>query len=166
MADEGFAMARNGRGRKFATWAAAQSEAEGRVDCKNLHMQSSVVKVIFGRTKPNCAVPSMAAEAAGQLSAGIRISAEGVVGIMPIVTAVAAAMLLDPHASQAYEMPWCALTEIAGGAMYENCALPTFELCVQEVIAGNRGFCIPNPRWQAPRPKARQPGGQRKRVDY
>jgi hypothetical protein len=50
--------------------------------------------------------------------------------------------------------------------MYENCTLPTFELCVQEVIAGNRGFCIPNPRWQAPRPTARQPGGRRKRVDY
>jgi len=60
-------------------------------------------------------------------------------------------MLLDPHASQAYEMPWCALTEIGGNAMYENCSIPTFELCVQEVIAGNRGFCIPNPRWQAPR---------------
>ena len=98
--------------------------------------------------------------------AEIRIAAEGVVGILLIVTAVAAAMLLDPHASQAYEMPWCALTEIAGGAMYENCKIPTFELCVQEVIAGNRGFCIPNPRWQAPRPPARQPGGGRKRVDY
>jgi hypothetical protein len=59
-------------------------------------------------------------------------------------------MLLDPHASQAYERPWCALTEIGGGAMYENCNIPTFELCVQEVIAGNRGFCIPNPRWQPP----------------
>lgn len=51
------------------------------------------------------------------------------------------------------EGPWCALTEIAGGAMYENCTLPTFEMCVQEVIAGNRGFCIPNPRWQAPGPE-------------
>ena len=86
-------------------------------------------------------------------------------GMMLIVTAVAAAMLLNPRASQAYEMPWCALTEIGGNAMYENCSIPTFELCVQEVIAGNRGFCIPNPRWQAPRPSARQPGGRRKRVD-
>ena len=59
-------------------------------------------------------------------------------GIILIVTAVAAAMLLDPRASQAYERPWCALTEIAGGAMYENCTIPTFEMCVQEVIAGNR----------------------------
>ena len=85
---------------------------------------------------------------------------------MLIVIAAGAAMLLDPRTSQAYERPWCALTEIAGGAMHENCTLPTFELCVQEVIAGNRGFCIPNPRWQAPAPAPRQPRGQRKRVDY
>jgi hypothetical protein len=73
------------------------------------------------------------------VSLGIRIAAKGVVGIILIVTAVAAAMLLDPRASQAYERPWCALTEIlAEGVMHENCTLPTFDLCVQEVIAGNR----------------------------
>jgi hypothetical protein len=83
-----------------------------------------------------------------------------------LATALTAAVSLDPRASQAYEGPWCALTEIAGGAMYENCTIPTVEMCVQEVIAGNRGFCIPNPRWQAPGPAARQPRGQRKRVDY
>ena len=81
-----------------------------------------------------------------------------------MVTAAGAAML--PRVSQAYERPWCALTEIGGEAMYENCTIPTFELCVQEVIAGNRGFRIPNPRWQAPGPAARQPRGQRKRIDY
>jgi hypothetical protein len=86
--------------------------------------------------------------------------------IILVATAVAAAMSLDPRVSQAYEGPWCALTEIGGGAMYENCTLPTFEMCVQEVIAGNRGFCIPNPRWQGPALVVRQPGGRRKRVDY
>jgi len=50
--------------------------------------------------------------------------------------------------------------------MYENCTLPTFEMCVQEVIAGNRGFCNPNPRWQDPSPAVRQTGARRKRVDY
>jgi hypothetical protein len=85
--------------------------------------------------------------------------------IILVATAVAAAMFFGPRASQAYESPWCALTEIGGGAMYENCTLPTFQMCVQEVIAGNRGFCIPNPRWQGPRPAARRTGGQRKRVD-
>jgi hypothetical protein len=95
---------------------------------------------------------------------GWRLAA--VVRRMLIVIAAGAAMLLNPRASQAYERPWCAMTEIGGGAMHENCTLPTFELCVQEVIAGNRGFCIPNPRWQPPAPVARQPRSQRRRVDY
>ena len=86
--------------------------------------------------------------------------------IILIATAVGTAMSLNLPTSQAYERPWCALTDVGGGVMHENCTLPTFEMCVQEVIAGNRGFCIPNPRWQAPGPAARQPRGQRKRVDY
>ena len=98
-------------------------------------------------------------------SAGIRTATEGVVGII-IVTAVAAAMLQDPRASQAYERPWCALTDIGGGVMHENCTIPTFEMCVQEVIAGNRGFCIPNPRWQGPRPGGRETGPRRNRANY
>jgi hypothetical protein len=86
--------------------------------------------------------------------------------IILLATAVAAAMSLSLRASQAYERPWCALTDIGGGVMHENCTIPTFEMCVQEVIAGNRGFCIPNPRWQGPPPGARQTGARRKRVDY
>ena len=95
---------------------------------------------------------------------GVRLAA--VVRRMLIVIAAGAALLLDPRASQAYEMPWCALTQIGGGAMYENCTLPTFELCVQEVIAGNRGFCNPNPRWRGPPPGGRETGARRKRVYY
>jgi hypothetical protein len=82
-----------------------------------------------------------------------------------IVAAMAAAMLFELRASQAVQRPWCAGTNRGGGTFSYNCTIPTFEMCVQEVIAGNRGFCIPNPRWQPPRPTARRPGGQRKRVD-
>jgi hypothetical protein len=32
-----------------------------------------------------------------------------------------------------------------GHSFSYNCSLPTYEMCVQEVIAGNRGFCSPNP---------------------
>jgi hypothetical protein len=81
------------------------------------------------------------------LRSGLRPRASWVL----IVTAVAAAMLLDPHASQGYERPWCALTDIGGGVMHENCTLPTFEMCVQEVIAGNR---------RAGRPPRRRPGSR------
>ena len=89
---------------------------------------------------------------------------EAVMRRMLIVTAVAAAISLSLPASQAYERPWCALTDIGGGV--RELHHPTFEMCVREVIAGNRGFCIPNPRWQGPTPSARHPGGRRKRVDY
>lgn len=37
-----------------------------------------------------------------------------------LMTGVAAAMFLDPRASHAHEGPWCALTNIGGGTMYEN----------------------------------------------
>jgi hypothetical protein len=85
--------------------------------------------------------------------------------IMLIVTAAAAAMFLDLRGSQAYEGPWCALSDIGGGVMHENCSMRSFEMCRQEVIAGNRGFCNPNPRWQGNRQGARQTGARRKRVD-
>jgi hypothetical protein len=32
----------------------------------------------------------------------------------------------------------------------------TFEMCRQEVIAGNRGFCNPNPRWVGDQPRPRR----------
>ena len=50
--------------------------------------------------------------------------------------------------------------------MHENCSARTFEMCVQEVIAGNRAFCNPNPRWQGPRPGGRETGPRRKRANY
>jgi hypothetical protein len=65
-----------------------------------------------------------------------------------VMAAVAAVILLDTHASQAYEGQWCAVTNRGGGTVSWNCSMRSFDMCVQEVIAGNRGFCNPNPRWQ------------------
>jgi len=48
----------------------------------------------------------------------LRLAA--VVRRMLFVIAAGAAMLQDPRASQAYERPWCALTDIGGGVMHEN----------------------------------------------
>jgi hypothetical protein len=50
--------------------------------------------------------------------------------------------------------------------MHENCSMRTLEMCRQEVIAGNRGFCNPNPRWQSNAQGARQSGARRKRANY
>jgi len=58
--------------------------------------------------------------------------------LMLIVVTAAVAMLLDLRVSQATQMPWCAGTS-KGDFFSYNCSLPTYEMCVQEVIAGNRG---------------------------
>jgi hypothetical protein len=68
--------------------------------------------------------------------------------LMLIVVPVAVAML-DLRVSQAAQMPWCAGTT-KGDFFSYNCSLPTYEMCVQEVIAGNRGFCSPNPYYRGP----------------
>lgn len=81
-----------------------------------------------------------------------------------ILVAMAAAMLLDVRVSQAYEGPWCAGTNRGGGTFVYNCSMRTLEECIPEVIAGNRGFCSPNPNYRGPeRPP---PRGKRKRYYY
>jgi uncharacterized protein DUF3551 len=69
--------------------------------------------------------------------------------LMLIVVTVAVAMLLDLRVTQATQMPWCAGMN-KGAAFPYNCSLPTYEMCVQEVIAGNRGWCSPNPNYRGP----------------
>ena len=68
-----------------------------------------------------------------------------------ILVAVAAAMLFDVRVSQAYEGPWCAGTNRGGGTFVYNCSMRTLEQCIPEVIAGNRGFCSPNPYYRGHR---------------
>ena len=78
--------------------------------------------------------------------------------LMLIVVTVAVAILLDLRVSQATQMPWCAVTSKSD---FYNCSLPTYEMCVREVIAGNRGFCSPNPYYRGP--EAAPPRVKRKR---
>ena len=85
--------------------------------------------------------------------------------LMLIATAMAAAIFCGTGAARAYsEGPWCALENVGGSTVRENCSMRTLEMCVQEVIAGNRGFCNPNPRWQGTPPEVRRSG--RKRSNY
>jgi hypothetical protein len=81
-----------------------------------------------------------------------------------ILVAVAAAMLLDVRASHAYQGPWCAGTNRGGGSFIYDCSMRTFDQCVSEVIAGNRGFCSPNPYYRGP--EGPPPRGKRKRYYY
>jgi hypothetical protein len=65
--------------------------------------------------------------------------------------------LLNSGAARAYEGPWCALRNL--GDLSEDCQYRTFEECRVTIVAGIRGFCNPNPRWQGdlakPRPYRR-----------
>jgi hypothetical protein len=66
-----------------------------------------------------------------------------------VIVGVAAALLLDVRPSGAlYQGPWCAGTNRGSGTFVYNCGMRTLEQCVSEVIAGNRGFCSPNPYYR------------------
>ena len=54
---------------------------------------------------------------------------------------------LQPAQAQAYEAPWCAVHSMGRNGAYWDCRYRTLEACVPSVIAGNRGFCNPNPAY-------------------
>ena len=63
------------------------------------------------------------------------------------VTAVAiAALALGQCPAAAREAPWCAVVNDIGDVTWD-CQYNSVEECVPNVIAGNRGFCNPNPRY-------------------
>jgi len=69
-----------------------------------------------------------------------------------VVTAV---MSFDGRPARAYEAPWCAVINIGPGGVYWDCQYKSLEECAPNVLAGNRGFCNPNPRYVGPTSKVR-----------
>ncbi len=65
------------------------------------------------------------------------------------IAGVATLLLLQTASSQAAygDAPWCAVIEIGTGEVYWDCQYQTFEQCVPNVVAGNRGFCNNNPTY-------------------
>jgi len=81
--------------------------------------------------------------------------------IVLFAAAVTVSILFSGHASQAYypayyEGPWCAVESLGFSSVKENCSMLSFEQCRLETIAGNRGYCTPNPRWAGPNVLNRQ----------
>jgi hypothetical protein len=70
--------------------------------------------------------------------------------ILMAVGALAIVALLGGRPAQAGGAPWCAVTDVGTGNMYWDCQYPSLEACVPHVVAGNRGFCNPNPRYRFP----------------
>jgi Protein of unknown function (DUF3551) len=63
---------------------------------------------------------------------------------MIAVSVLEAALCFDIPASQAYgDAPWCAV--YSGDGAKWDCQYRTFEECRPNVLAGNRGWCNPNP---------------------
>jgi hypothetical protein len=81
-----------------------------------------------------------------------------------IAVTIAAAILFDVRPSGAYQGPWCAVENVGGSTVRYDCSMRTLEQCTSLIIAGNRGFCNPNPYYRGP--ESDQPRGKRKRYRY
>jgi hypothetical protein len=51
--------------------------------------------------------------------------------------------------AKAYTAPWCAVITLGQGSVYWDCQYGSIEQCRPNVLAGNRGFCNPNPYFAA-----------------
>jgi len=56
---------------------------------------------------------------------------------------------LHPAAADNYAAPWCAVVAMGDGDMQWDCEFRTIEECRPHVLAGNRGWCNPNPYFAA-----------------
>jgi hypothetical protein len=73
-----------------------------------------------------------------------------------------AAMMVAPRPAPAgwapgyANAPWCAVISLGNGSTYWDCQYASIEQCRPNVLAGNRGFCNPNPYFVAqPQPVRR-----------
>jgi len=57
--------------------------------------------------------------------------------------------LVSLQPAKAYEAPWCAVIEKGTGSAYWDCQYRSIEECRPNVLAGNRGWCNPNPYFVA-----------------
>jgi hypothetical protein len=83
--------------------------------------------------------------------------------ILAIAGAALAVSALAARPAEAYEGPWCAVVSYGNGSSYEDCQYASIEACRPHVLAGNRGFCNPNPRWVATYPPGTKPRARHKR---
>lgn len=56
-----------------------------------------------------------------------------------------AVVVFDLQPANAYEAPWCAVISMGTGSVYWDCQYRSIEECRPNVLAGNRGWCNPNP---------------------
>jgi hypothetical protein len=59
--------------------------------------------------------------------------------------AVLAKLIFCLQPAAAAEPPWCAVIQNSTESVYWDCQYGSIEQCRETVLAGNRGWCNPNP---------------------
>jgi hypothetical protein len=71
--------------------------------------------------------------------------------ILLAAAAITAVMFIGGRPAQAYGgAPWCAVYSMGWDGVIWECEYASIEACRPNVIAGNRGFCNPNPAYHGP----------------
>ena len=65
-----------------------------------------------------------------------------------VAAAALAVVFVGPRPAKA-QAPWCAVITIGEDSVYWDCRYSSIEQCRPNVLAGNRGFCNPNPYFAA-----------------
>jgi len=73
------------------------------------------------------------------------VTRTAVIAFAAFATLVLAA---QPAVADYRNAPWCAVVALGDGDMHWDCTYRSIEDCRPNVLAGNRGFCNPNPYWQ------------------
>ncbi len=69
--------------------------------------------------------------------------------IFVAIVAIAAVGPIGLQSAKAYTAPWCAVMNYGNGSMYWDCQYSSIEQCRPSILAGNRGWCNPNPYFVA-----------------
>lgn len=71
--------------------------------------------------------------------------------ILIVAAAILAVTSLAGRPAQAYgNHPWCAVHVVGWGEVAWVCEYDSIESCRPNILAGNRGFCNPNPYYHGP----------------
>lgn len=77
--------------------------------------------------------------------------------IFSLIAMLAALLFVtQPAAADYNDGPWCAVSAMGDADVRWDCEYRTFEECRPNVLAGNRGWCNPNPSF-AYRPAEQRP---------
>lgn len=72
--------------------------------------------------------------------------------IRTILTTLAAfaalVFVVQPALADYNNAPWCAVLSMGDGDAHWDCTYRSIEECRPNVLAGNRGWCNPNPAWR------------------